>query len=241
MYDQDFHPRFLAKAAAMHKLSILAGFTPMDRELLITADRLERNASTRRAVVHSLLQDKYLEATPMGQKGYIVTDKALDETMPEPYVGEVIIGSPAKPVATHLSAPLMKQVLIDLYAGNATVVDSTSREGSKSVISSMDARTSEEKAFGQYLYENFPAVVCKVTNMSEAVAVHLRLPFGNLDTKHIGGLMAEIYEQNLSEIQRLKRLNDAMMALHAHAETMGGWAGFIEEARGLYESERSQN
>jgi hypothetical protein len=234
---EEFHERFLAKAFCMHALSKFAGYVKGYPTIQI--ERIEKNLSKRRGVVRALLDEGYLEVEDTAQGDiYTVTHKAFDETEEEPYIGALNIGSHEKPLATWLSAEVMKQAILDLASGNAVIQDCTRGRG-KVVLSLRDARSQEEREFDDFLFGNFRSIVCTVTEMSNTFAENLRFQFTGVGAAdgfdHLVGLLAE----QRKEIQRLKRKNDALVVLESEVARLGGWSEFLKLARLQFLSEQS--
>ncbi len=225
-----FHLRYLAKQTAMDLLSKLAGFTPRDSILEVFGDAIERGAGKRRFVIQSLIAQEYLEKPALGQTHYVVTDKAFAECEQAPYDGELNIGTPSKPLATWLSAELMKMAIDDLVGNRACIKDASQGDG-KVVLSLRDARSEEELFFDRHLAANLGELASDVTPMSKAFAECLKVPPNSLTAQNIAIELDVIYKENSKEIQRLARGNDAITALTQQVYETGGWAEFIKRAR----------
>ncbi len=222
------HTRYLAKQTAMHMLSKLAGFTPKDHQLVLAGDAIERDVGRRRSMLQQLVEHKYLETQALGQTLYVVTGRALDETGVETYTGELNIGTPAKPLATWLSAEMMKQAIDDLLSGDAKICDA-SRGSGKVVLSTFDARSDSEVSFDRNLAANLAEFADELTGMSTSFAECLRVPPNSLTATNIGAELATLYKDQKKEIQRLQRTNDAITVFVKHVEEdLGGWVEFIK-------------
>ena len=232
----DFHTRFLAKASAMDVLAKLAGFVDSATPLTVTAERLERTASDRRAVVLSLIKDGYLESPPIGSHDFVVTQKAFTESEWEPYVGELSIGSLDKPLAIWLSGPIIKKAVMDLLDGSATVVDGS--RGGKVVVSTLDARGDDERVFDDWLAANLSEVVCAMTDVSSTIGECLKVPPKSVVSL---ALLESLRKDQDKEIQRLKRCNDAIAATIFQVEEMGGWDVFLAAARSEWKNRSAEN
>jgi len=227
---EPFHLRYLAKQTAMDLLSKLAGFTPRDSVLEVSGDAVENTSSRRRFVIQELVAQAYLERPSLGQTHYIVTNKAFAECEQAPYDGELNIGTPNKPLATWLSAEMMKQAIDDLVGNRAQIKDASQGDG-KVVLSAMDARSDAELFFDRHLAANLAELASDVTNMSKAFAECLKVPPNSLTAQNIAVELDTIYKDNAKEIQRLARTNDAITALTQQVYETGGWAEFIQRAR----------
>lgn len=228
---EEFHTRFLAKAVGMHYLSTFAGFT--DAPLTVAAERIERSAAKRRGVVVALVEEGYLDEPGAGTDEYRITQKAFEECGVEPYIGELNIGTRDKPLATWLSAGVMKQAILDLSEGKAVIEDCTRGRG-KIVLSSADARSGEDREFEEFLFKNFGDLVAEITDMSDTFSENLRFTFSGVtaDTaeSYLEGLLAE----QQKEIQRLKRRNDALVVLAHEIDAVGGWGEFVCRAKEIF-------
>lgn len=227
---EEFHLRYLAKQTAMDLLSKLAGFTPRDSILEVFGDAIEKSAYKRRYVVRGLIEQEYLEKPALGQTHYVVTNKAFSEWGQEPYDGELNIGTPNKPLATWLSAEMMKQAIDDLIGNKARIKDASQGDG-KVVLSALDARTDAELFFDRHLAENLGELASDVTNMSRAFSECLKVPPNSLTAQNIESELDAIYKEHAKEIQRLARTNDAIVVLKQQVQETGGWPDFIQRAR----------
>ena len=226
----DFHERFLSKQTAMDMLSKFAGFIDRDQALIVTGEQLEIDASRRRSVVHSLLENDFLEATPMGQDGYIVTNKAFADCDQAPYEGELNIGTPDKPLAKWLSGPMMKRAIADLVSNKAAIRDASTGRG-KVVVSTFDARSEAERMFDVGLAENLGQIARTVTGMSVAFSECLKVPPNSLTAANIQDQICDLHNAQVKEIERLKRTNDAIVVFGYEVEKLGGWDEFIRLAK----------
>jgi len=227
---EEFHKRYLAKATAMDFLSKFAGLTDGEIQLTVTPLEIERSDKKRRGVVLALIEAGYLESGDLGQRVYPVTLKAFEECGVEPYIGELNIGTRDKPLATWLSAEVMKQAITDLAAGSAVIEDCMRGKG-KIVRSIVDARSDSDRAFDDFLFGNFGDVVCAVTEMSNTFAENLRFQFTGVTSKTLPSYLLNIVGEQEKEIQRLKRRNDALKVLCLHVDDVGGWDEFLSLAR----------
>lgn len=226
----DFHERYLSKLTAMDMLSKFAGFTDQDKQLIVTGEALEKDPARRRSVVHSLIEAKYLEGTPMGQAGYIVTEKAFQGDALEPYIGELNIGTPDKPIATWLSGPMMKQAIEDLVQGKAKITKASNGRGLV-VVSTVDARSEAEREFDVGLAANLGQLACDVTNMSRSFAECLKVPPNSLTSANIENEIYDLHKAQGKEIERLKRTNDALIVFLNEVDRIGGWEEFLRLAK----------
>lgn len=226
----DFHERYLAKIVAMDMLSKFAGYTNNDSLLTVTGAQLENDAGQRRSVIQSLIKDKFLDAGPPGQKFFVVAQKAFNECDLEPYVGELNIGTPDKPLATWISGPMMKQAIEDLVSGKAVIRSATKGRG-KVVVSTVDSRSESERAFDVGLAENLGEIACTVTGMSKSFSECLKVPPNSITALGIGEEMLKLHSEQGKEIERLKRTNDAMVVFFHEVDQLGGWDEFIRLAK----------
>lgn len=226
----DFHKRYLAKRTAMDMISKFAGFTDRDKQLVVTGEQLENDAGRRRSVIHSLIEAKYIEATPMGQGGYLVTDKAFSECDQEPYIGELNIGTPDKPIATWLSGPMMKKAIADIIENKATIKTASTGKG-KVIVSITDSRSEAERAFDVGLAENLGQLAASITNMSSAFAECLKVPPNSITAANIENELYDLHKAQNKEIERLKRTNDALVVFLHEVSVLGGWKEFIRLAK----------
>ena len=226
----NFHERYLAKQTAMDMLSKFAGFTDRDQTLRVTGAQLENDAGRRRSVITSLVAEKFIEAGPLGDKTYFVTNKAFAECDQEPYIGELNIGTPDKPLATWLSGPMMKQAIADLIENKAVIGDASTGRG-KVVVSTVDGRSEAERVFDVGLAENLGRVACAVTGMSKAFSECLKVPPNSLTSGNIEAEILALHKENGKEIERLKRTNDAIVVFLHEVEILGGWDEFIRLAK----------
>lgn len=229
-----FHERYLAKVFAMDMLSKFAGFTNSDKALIVTGSQLEKDPGFRRGVVLSLIKGGFIKSVGMGGD-YNINQKAFDECDCENYVGELNIGTHAKPLATWLSGPVMKSAIEDLLQNKAVVQDSATGRG-KVVVSTIDGRSSTEVAFDRYLSLNLGLIACSTTEMSTAVSECLKVPINSVTSDGIEAQLAELLTTNQKEVQRLKRTNDALRILFLEVSEQGGWDVFVNGAKTMYSS-----
>lgn len=226
----DFHERYLAKQTAMSMLSKFAGFTHADEILRVTGAQLEQDAGRRRSVIRSLIDEKFIEAGPLGDKSYAVTQKAFDACEWEPYIGELNIGTPDKPLATWLSGPMMKQAINDLVGGSAVIGDASTGRG-KVVVSTVDGRSEAERMFDVGLAANLGQIACTVTGMSKSFSECLKVPPNSITAGNIAEEIVALHKEQGKEIERLKRTNDAIVVFLHEVELLGGWDEFVRLAK----------
>lgn len=226
----NFHERYLAKQTAMDMLSKFAGFTNSGQTLIVTGAQLEQDAGRRRSVVKSLIEANFIGAGALGDKKYFVTQKAFNECGVEPYIGELNIGTPDKPLATWLNGPMMKQAIEDLVAGTALITDASTGRG-KVVVSTVDGRSEAERMFDVGLAENLGRIACSVTDMSKAFSECLKVPPNSITAGNIEEDILALHKENGKEIERLKRTNDAIVVFGYEVEKLGGWDEFIRLAK----------